>query len=422
MPRRHGEPRRVRRNVTESVSYFEAGPTGKTEARMTRVNGALFGTTYYGGTDGDGTVFEITPSGTEWFYHSFVGGAAGSDAECAPDQRQRNAVRYHLLWGSAVPRSYQRLLDHTVRHVHSSPRLLGGGGRRASVCGPDSTVNGILYGTTEVGGAHGSGTIFSITTSGTVSYRRLYSFVGATDGRVPDGDLTNVNGTLYGTTYQGGSGGNGTVFSFTPYGSGTYTVLHAFSGGPDGAWPLAGRTNVNETPAWITVYGGTSGDGTVFQVSTAGTEAVIYTFAGGADGANPFAGCTNVNGTLYGTTNRGGANGHGAVFNITTSGMEAVLYSFAGASDGANAVRWPNQTSTERSMALRRLVAHQRRRQRSLRLHRLPMSESILHSFGGGSGDGADPVAPLLNVGGTLYGTTVSGGASNAGTIFSIGP
>ena len=93
-----------------------------------------------------------------------------------------------------------------------------------------------------------------------------------------------------------------------------------FSGGPDGAWPLAGLTNVNGTLYGTTVYGGTSGDGTVFQVSTAGTEAVIYTFAGGADGANPYAGLTNVNGTLYGTTNRGGANGHGAVFNITTSG------------------------------------------------------------------------------------------------------
>jgi uncharacterized repeat protein (TIGR03803 family) len=97
---------------------------------------------------------------------------------------------------------------------------------------------------------------------------------------------------------------------------------------------------------------------------------VLYSFKGGSeDGEYPEAGLINVKGTLYGTTYDGGANGDGTVFAITTSG-----------------------------------------------------AETVLHSFKGGSGDGEDPEAGLLNVKGTLYGTTFEGGANGDGTVFSLKP
>ena len=116
----------------------------------------------------------------------------------------------------------------------------------------------------------------------------------------------------------------------------TESVLHRFAGGSDGASPLAGLTNVGGT-----LYGTTGGEGdasdygTVFKITTSGTESVLHRFAGGSDGASPYAGLTNVGGTLYGTTEGGGASDNGTVFRITTSGKEKVLYSFAGGNDGA---------------------------------------------------------------------------------------
>jgi uncharacterized repeat protein (TIGR03803 family) len=80
--------------------------------------------------------------------------------------------------------------------------------------------------------------------------------------------------------------------------------------------------------------GGTENDGTVFKITPSGQESVLYSFAGTPDGMYPFTGLLNVNGTLYGTTPGGGANGYGTFFSITTSGTENVLYSFGAPPDG----------------------------------------------------------------------------------------
>ena len=186
------------------------------------------------------------------------------------------------------------------------------------------------------GGASNRGTVFSITKSGSKTV--LHSFGGSGDGAGPEGDLVNVDGTLYGTTSDGGgcvylSAGCGTVFSITP--SGTETVLHRFAGGSsDGSDPVAGLTNVSGTLYGTTAGGGPNGFGTVFKITTAGKEKVLYFFAGGTDGNDPSADLSNVNGTLYGTTSGGGAHNYGTVFQVTTSGVESVLYRFAGGTDG----------------------------------------------------------------------------------------
>jgi uncharacterized repeat protein (TIGR03803 family) len=135
---------------------------------------------------------------------------------------------------------------------------------------------------------------------------------------------------LYGTTYSGGTTGNGTVFSIT--GTGKETVLYSFGGGADGANPEAGLIKVGDTLYGTTAHGGgstsrcygsTEGCGTVFSITTSGAEKVLHGFGGGSDGFFPEAGVINVNGTLYGTTYYGGVRcgglGCGTVFALPLS-------------------------------------------------------------------------------------------------------
>ena len=151
-------------------------------------------------------------------------------------------------------------------------------------------VKGTLYGTTEEGGAYNAGTVFSITTSG--AEKVLYSFTGDTDGDSPQTGLIDIGGKLYGTTFRGGAHNDGTVFNITT--RGRERVLHSFrANGIDGELPEAGLTDVNGTLYGTTIAGGGSdcsngyGCGTVFSITTNGTEKVLYSFGGGSDRASP---------------------------------------------------------------------------------------------------------------------------------------
>jgi len=165
-----------------------------------------------GGTHDVGTVFSITPSGTETVLYSFKGGLDGSNP---------------------------------------SSGLI--------------KVGGALYGTTVGGGYPANrGTIFKITLNGTETV--LHSFFGGQDGSSPQyGSLLMVNKVLYGTTSTGGINNLGTVYSITP--SGVYAVLYSFRGGSDGANPEAGLTNVGPVLYGTTNVGGASNDGTVFALT-----------------------------------------------------------------------------------------------------------------------------------------------------------
>jgi uncharacterized repeat protein (TIGR03803 family) len=303
----------------------------------------------------------------------------------------------------------------------------GGSGDGAVPYASLINANGTLYGTTQNGGLrceriHGCGTVFAITTSG--SETLLYGFKGRPDGVEPYAGLINVNGTLYGTTHSGGAKANrrGTVFKITT--SGTETVLHSFGGTTDGSYPEAGLLNVSATLYGTTVSGGVNGYGTVFKITTSGTETVLYSFKGGSgDGEYPSAGLINVNDTLYGTTAGGGANKAGTVFEVTPSGTETVLYSFKGGSgDGENPLAGlinVNGTLYGTTAAGGPNCSASGGCGTVFSIT-LSGKETVLHSFGS-SGDGLAPFAGLLNFKGTLYGTTVSGGAQK-GTVFSITP
>ena len=202
---------------------------------------------------------------------------------------------------------------------------------------------GNLYGTTPYGGTANSectngscGVVFKVTPAG--KEKVLYRFTGGADGGFPQSGLAiDAQGNLYGTTFSGGiancSGkGCGTVFKVTP--SGTETVLYSFTNGNDGALPKGGLVldklgNLYGT----TEVGIVSTFGTVFKLTPSGTETVLHYFAGGtADGADPSYGnlLLDANGNLFGTTEAGGTSGNGTVFEVTSKGVEKILHSFAG--------------------------------------------------------------------------------------------
>jgi uncharacterized repeat protein (TIGR03803 family) len=291
-------------------------------------------------------------------------------------------------------------------------------------------LKGTLYGTTWNGGAN-NGTVFAITRSGVETI--LYRFKGGKDGSNPAAGLINVNGTLYGTTSAGGTGNNGTVFAITT--SGKERILHRFGSSGDGAEPYAGLLDVNGTIYGTTRSGGVNGVGTVFAVTTAGKETVLHSFGDSGDGVNPFAALINVKGTLYGTTSGGGAYscgshvGCGTVFSITTGGTEKVLYSFSapGMGDGY----YPTAALIDVKGTLYGTTVYGgvegcgSNNCGTVFSITTGGAEKVLHSFGEGW-DGGEPHAGLIDVRGTLYGTTFQGGTSGGcggygcGTVFSI--
>jgi uncharacterized repeat protein (TIGR03803 family) len=168
------------------------------------------------------------------------------------------------------------------------------------------------------------------------TYTVLHRFTGA-DGRIPSeyGHLIeDPAGNFYGTTVSGGASNWGVVFKLDT--TGTETVLHSFTGSADGGYPLAGLIRDSAGNLYGTTQSAGIGlAGVVFKVDTAGTETVLYAFTGGADGAYPLGGLVRDSaGNLYGTASGGGASSQGAVFKVDTTGTETVLYSFTGGEDG----------------------------------------------------------------------------------------
>jgi uncharacterized repeat protein (TIGR03803 family) len=305
------------------------------EADLIVVKGTLYGTTVTGGSDGGyGTVFSITTGGGEAVLHSF--GAAKDGVN--PSARLLNVNG--TLYGTTAQGGknsggtvFSMTLDGTEKVLHSfdynySFPQKGGSIPEAGL----TNVNGTLYGTTVTGGANDCGgddfcgTVFSITTSG--KFKVLHSFgKESDDGAFPQAPLLNVDGTLYGTTTLGGEFGAGAIFSITTAGE-EHTVYSFGTNANDGSNPMSGLIDVQGRLYGTTMQGGSGDDGTVFAVTTDGVEAMSFSF-NGIDGSQPVAGLKNVKGVLYGTTSMGGVSNVGTVFRITKSGNETILHSFA---------------------------------------------------------------------------------------------
>jgi uncharacterized repeat protein (TIGR03803 family) len=281
-----------------------------------------------------------------------------------------------------------------------------------------------LYGTTINGGAYGSGTVFKLDSSGVETV--LYSFTGGSDGLWPyAGVIMDAARNLYGTTHSGGASASGTVYKLDS--AGVETVLYSFTGGSDGAVPLAGLLMDKGGNLYGTTFGcGEFNEGTVFEVDPLGNETVLYSFTGGSDGLGPYAGSLIADsaGNLYGTTS-GGGNGYGVVFKLHKSGRETVLHTFND-TDGwypesglvmdaaGNLYGTTTWGGASEYCSLGCGTAF-----------KLDPSgnEIVLHSFTGSNGDGFLPLAGVtLDHTGNLYGTTGYGGVNNGGIAFRLDP
>ncbi len=280
-----------------------------------------------------------------------------------------------------------------------------------------------LYGMASEGGADQDGVVVSIpVTGGTPTV--LASFNG-TDGNDPAGSLTlSADGsTLYGMTNDGGTDGDGVIFSI-PVTGGTPTVLASFNG-TDGEYPSGSLTLSGSTLYGMTSGGATDGDGVIFSIPvTGGTPTVLASF-NGTDGEDPSGGLTLSGSTLYGTTYVGGADGDGVIFSIpVTGGTPTVLGSFNG-TDGsgpAGSLTLSADGSTFYGMTVDGGASFGGAADPAGfgSIFSIPVTggtPTTLYSFN--STDAYNPGASLTLSGSTLYGTA-HGGADSDGVIFSI--
>lgn len=355
------------------------------------LDGNFYGTTYNGGANNKGAIYRITPGGTLTLVYSFCGKTNCTDG--------------------ALPRA-----------------------------GLTLGSNGNLYGGTVSGGANNQGSIFKITTGGTLT--TVYSFcpaAGCNDGAAPWGTLIQGrDGNFYGTTQYGGSTSFGVIFKVTP--TGANTTLYTFcslANCADGSSPASGLVQASNGTFYGTTEGGGAhqgsnctgqGCGTVFKL--VGTQlTTIYSFCAKkncADGNNPVGGLVLAsNGTLYGTNTAGGsANKTGTVFKLTPKGALTTLHTFCqqnGCPDG----QVPNAGLVLATDGNLYGVTSSGGAVGSGTIFKVTPSGAFtsLYSFCSLAGcvDGAGPDGTLIQAtNGDFYGTTFSGGTNGAGVVFNL--
>jgi len=315
----------------------------------------------------------------------------------------------------------------TILHVFCSqnfqPRCTDGGFPSGGLV---QASDGNLWGTAEIGGAHGDGTVFKITPGGKLT--TVYDFCSETscaDGVFPGGELVQgTDGNFYGTTSSGiGGQPGGTIFRLTP--SGTKTTLYTFcsqQGCFDGGEPT-GLVQATDGNFYGTTHIGGSQMlfcqsvpcGTVFKITPSGTLTTLYRFCSQfpcTDGAGPTRLLQGIDGFLYGTTQGEGTNGAGTVFKISLQGKMTTLHSFV-FTDGAfpsalvqatdgNFYGTTSQTLTGFTGTVFQITPGG--------------TVTTLHTFNGS--DGASPSAALVQAtDGNFYGTTTEGGGRACGGV-----
>lgn len=282
--------------------------------------------------------------------------------------------------------------------------------------------------------------------------RVLYTFTGGSNGSFPYSLTSDAAGNFYGMTNGGGdlsscSGfGCGVVFKISPGSNGwTETILYTFTGGADGAFPLAGLIFDGAGNLYgMTNGGGYLGNGVLFELSPSSSgpwnETVLHTFSGGSDGGRPYGSLIfDSAGNLYGSAGIGGNSSHcqrglgcGVIFELSPSSegawQETVLYAFNGGAEGVTPAGTlifdPAGNLYGTTIEGGDLVHCQRGCGVVFELSSSSGSwkETVLHAFAGGN-DGGVPVGSLaFDPIGNLYGTTQQGGKYGWGVVFELSP
>jgi uncharacterized repeat protein (TIGR03803 family) len=351
--------------------------------------GNLYGTVGFGGANGWGAVFELTPNGGKWTYQALYNFCPNSG--CSDGSYPTSGV----------------IFDRA----------------------------GNLYGTTFSGGAYNGGTVFELTRNkGTWTEKVLHSFTGGNDGIGPEAGLViDANGHLYGTTFFGGLYHGGMVFELIPN-NGTWTekALHWFKesgkGGsnPDASLVLDKSGNVYGT----TPYGGIYGYGTVFELIPGNgfwMEKALHSFnMKSRGGYAPTAGVIlDSSGNIYGTTSGGGTYNGGTAFELTPSNGIWNLNVLVAFKPGRFGPVGPSGLILDKSGNLYGATYEGGAYARGSVFELIPNNgtwiEKLLCSF-----NPSDALSPdsglILDAGGNLYGTTEFGGTHDSGTVFRVTP
>ena len=360
--------------------------------------GVLCGTTLNGGLQGAGTAFYMSLDGTSFStFRSFTNAPDAGNPEGNLAVSGNGFLGTSQAGGTSGVGSVFIGSTNGVSIIRSFAVVSADNATNSGGASPSALLalsGSTLYGTTTVGGAGANGTVFALSTNGS-SLSVLHDFTALdsnagtnTDGALPCGGLILSGNTLYGTASAGGAGGAGVVFSVNASGGG-FTTLYSFTAldpvaatNTDGAFPSSGLVLSNGTLYGTTIAGGTGGKGVIYSVGTNGLGfAVLHSFSAtdsltgtNLDGASPCAPLALSGGYLYGTASAGGASANGTVFSVSTNGAQfQTIHAF---------------TAMDPSTGTNR--------------------------------DGAFPVAGLLPLGNSLYGTTFSGGPGAAGTVFNV--
>ncbi|HEY1654163.1 MAG TPA: choice-of-anchor tandem repeat GloVer-containing protein [Candidatus Tumulicola sp.] len=323
---------------------FAGGADGANPNRsgLINVNGTLYGATGTGGNGcsvGCGTIYSITAGGAERVLYALRGGSKGAGPTGPLISFDGALYGTAQVGGTSGCRGYGCGVIFKIGRDGSGYRVIhrfaGGVTDGAEPVSGLTGLAGKLYGTTYDGGSGkcdgGCGIVFEIGPSG--GERVLYAFKGGRDGSHPDAGLIDVGGVLYGTTQEGGAAGCvlrrcGTIFEIST--SGAERVIYRFKGGAtDGASPQAPLLYVNGTFYGTTEFGGHCYDyevgcGTIFAWYGPGKEKMLHAFGGGLDGSLPDGGMTALGSWLFGTTSDGGGSyncgriGCGAIFNVSS--------------------------------------------------------------------------------------------------------
>jgi uncharacterized repeat protein (TIGR03803 family) len=313
--------------------------------------GNFYGTTYSGGATNDGTIFRISPDGSETMLHSFGANGDATDGTCPQagliKDRDGNFYGTTHSGGSTDQGTIFRVTpsgSETILHCFGDGSIKndGTGPKAGLIQGSD----GILYGTTSAGGSASAGVVFKITMDGAETI--LHNFGdGSTpnDGVGPQASLTqSSDGNFYGSTVTGGSKNKGTIFRISP--SGTMTILHSFGSILNDGASIQSALIQGATGDFYgtTPFGGSVNKGVIFKIASSGIVTILHSFGDGSirnDGNDPQAALIQgSNGDFYGTTYSGGSTDHGTLFETSPAGLITILRSFGDGSmvyDGRNA-------------------------------------------------------------------------------------
>ncbi len=317
--------------LSNLYSFAGTADGGGPNGLMQETNGNFYGTTQSGGSNSSGTVFEITPDGVETTLYSFDPSDSGGFSPVAGLAQGADGSLYGTT-ESGGANGLGTIFKITTNGVVTPVYSFDGGDGAFPVEPMILARDGNFYGTTSDGGIGGDGEVFRLTPKGTLIQLAWFNYE---DGLNPNKLLEGADGNLYGTAFDGGSNGDGVIFDVAT--NGALTTLFSFAFFSGGYLPSAGLAQAADGTFYGTTYeGGSFRNGTLFAMSPLGAVTTTHSFTGGNDGSHPSADLVQAaDGNYYGTTVDGGAYNYGTVFRWAPGGAVVTLVSFDGY-DGAN--------------------------------------------------------------------------------------